>query len=91
LPLAADVECVIEVADSSLETDRTKKLALYAGAGIPQYVILNLRYGCIELHEEPIATEQRFVHTAVLRAGGRLPLRVGAGQHIAIDADRILP
>ena len=43
LPTAADVLCVIEISDSSLERDREEKLPIYARAGVPQYVILNLR------------------------------------------------
>ena len=40
-PLAVECYLVVEVAESSLEYDRTKKLALYATAGIPVYWIVN--------------------------------------------------
>jgi Uma2 family endonuclease len=33
---------VIEIADTSLEYDRTEKMSLYAAAGIPEYWIVNL-------------------------------------------------
>jgi len=42
-PGPADVLLVIEVADSSLRYDQTVKLPLYAGAGIPEYWIVDLQ------------------------------------------------
>lgn len=49
LPEARDVASVIEVADASLPYDRTRKLALNARAGIPQYVIVNLQDDVVEI------------------------------------------
>lgn len=51
VPGSADAGSVIEVADSSLAYDRKTKLALYARAGMPQYVIVNLGGRCIEIYE----------------------------------------
>jgi len=50
---AADVLVVFEVADSSLEFDRTTKLALYAAAGIATYVIINLVNKTAEVYTKP--------------------------------------
>jgi Uma2 family endonuclease len=44
---------VIEVADSSLATDRGTKLRLYADCGIPEYWIVNLVDAVIEVHRSP--------------------------------------
>jgi len=52
-PGAADVGCVIEVAASSLERDRTTKQRIYAEAAIAQYVIVNLVESRVEIYEEP--------------------------------------
>ena len=52
-PLAAECCLVVEVADSSLEYDRTKKLALYAAAGIPVYWIVNLIDRVVEVYTDP--------------------------------------
>src|SRR5258706_8125374 len=41
-PAAADVPCLIEVADSSLQHDRLTKKRIYARAGFAQYVLINL-------------------------------------------------
>ncbi len=53
-PGAGDVALVIEVADSTLERDRTAKLRLYARAGIPVYWIINLVDLQIEVYTEPV-------------------------------------
>jgi Uma2 family endonuclease len=50
---AADVHLVIEVADSSLEFDRTVKLSLYAEAGIPEYWIVNVLDEEVEVYRQP--------------------------------------
>jgi len=52
-PGAADVTCVIEVADSSLRRDRTTKLRIYAGSGIACYIIVNLPDRVIEVYTQP--------------------------------------
>lgn len=52
-PAPDDVGCVIEVSSSSLERDRTTKQRIYADAGIPQYVIVNLVDRRVEVYEEP--------------------------------------
>lgn len=46
---------VIEVSDSSLSYDRTRKASLYAKAGIPDYWVLNLFDRQLEVHRRPIA------------------------------------
>lgn len=53
LPKAGDVKLLIEVADSSVGTDRTIKLNLYALAGIPEVWLANLRDKSVELFVEP--------------------------------------
>ena len=44
---------IIEVADSSLATDRGKKLRLYANCGVPEYWVVNLLERCIEVYTQP--------------------------------------
>ncbi len=53
-PTAADVLLLVEVADSSLESDREVKLARYAAAGIPEVWIANLRSRQVEGHSDPV-------------------------------------
>lgn len=52
-PFAQDIELVIEVADSSLERDRTIKQRIYAMAGISTYWILNLSDRTLEVYTQP--------------------------------------
>ena len=48
-PAGADVLLLIEVADSSLDYDRTEKVELYAKAGVQDYWIANLIERVIEV------------------------------------------
>ena len=52
-PHPKDVFLIIEVADSSLETDRQAKLPIYAAAGIPEYWIVNLEERQLEVFQAP--------------------------------------
>ncbi len=52
-PIPGDVFLLIEVSDSSLVYDRTKKLALYARAGIADFWIVNISQRQIEIYREP--------------------------------------
>ncbi len=60
-PGPADVALVIEVADSSLDLDRSIKQRIYAAAGIPMYVLVNL------------AERQAAIMTQPLSAAGQEP------------------
>ena len=44
---------IIEVAESSLLLDRTRKSAIYATSGVPEYWIGNLSERCIEVYSNP--------------------------------------
>jgi Uma2 family endonuclease len=52
-PRASEVAVVIEVSDSTLQRDRVLKKRLYARAGIPVYVIINLPKRQVELYTDP--------------------------------------
>jgi len=53
-PTPADVLLVVEVADSTLESDRNYKIPLYAKAGIPEAWLVNMPEGKLELFAEPV-------------------------------------
>lgn len=53
---------VIEVADSSLDCDRTTKAKLYAESGVPEYWVVNLIDGIVEVHTDIV----RGVYTRVV-------------------------
>jgi Uma2 family endonuclease len=48
------------VAGESLQKDRLTKSALYAGAGIPEYVIVNVEEQCLEVHRDPDPASRRY-------------------------------
>jgi Uma2 family endonuclease len=54
LPEPQEVLLVIEVSDTTLEYDRKEKLPVYAGAGIPEYWVVNLIDDVLEVYREPI-------------------------------------
>lgn len=86
-PTAADVLLLIEMADSSLRYDRSRKLALYARAGIPEYWIVDLNGERVEVCRQPHGDEylQRTVH---LRGA---TLTITAFPDVAFLVDDLLP
>ncbi|MDR7555981.1 MAG: Uma2 family endonuclease [Armatimonadota bacterium] len=52
---------VVEVADTTLEFDRTRKLALYARAMIPEYWIVNLVDRVLEVYRDPLEGTYRTI------------------------------
>ena len=66
-PAPDDVFLLIEVADSTLDFDRSKKLQIYARAGIAEFWIVNLPDSTIEIYREPHFTG--YEKKTVLKAG----------------------
>ncbi len=58
-PGGGDTVLVVEVADATLFFDRERKGKVYAGAGIPEYWILNLNDRELEVYREPEGREYR--------------------------------
>lgn len=90
--MAADVVLVIEVADATLERERTIKQRIYARAGIAIYWILNLRDRQLEVYTEPLAdTTEREAHYGQIRIYGEMEyVAVGCldfGQEGTIDQE----
>jgi Uma2 family endonuclease len=52
-PRADQTVLVIEVADSSLRTDRTDKMQLYAEANIPVYWVVDVKHKCVLVYSNP--------------------------------------
>ncbi len=53
LPGASDVYLAVEVSLSTLREDRTRKLSIYARAGVPEYWLFNLEARQLEVYREP--------------------------------------
>ena len=75
---------VIEVAETSVLKDRGIKTALYATAGIPEYWLVNLAEGVIEVHRRPAmgryAEVQRLDRTGVLTSQTFAEIRIPASE-----------
>lgn len=65
---------VVEVAHSSLRKDRLLKADIYASASVPEYWIINLRKGTIEVHTHPAGG--RYRRRRLFRHGERIVLAV---------------
>lgn len=64
----ATAALVVEVADSSLEYDRTEKASLYASAGVGEYWVVNLPQQRLEVFRSPIEdTSQPFGYSYASR------------------------
>lgn len=62
-PLPENVLLVVEVSDTTLLYDRTEKAKLYAEAGIPEYWIINVASGYLEVRRDPDDGEYRSLQT----------------------------
>jgi Uma2 family endonuclease len=71
-PSAEDVLLLIEVADATLDNDRNVKAPLYAEGGIPEYWIVNIPEGVIEVYSDLSEGSYRKVRT------------VGRGEMVAL-------
>jgi Uma2 family endonuclease len=58
-PGPSDTLLVIEVADTSIEYDRTRKLQRYALAGVPEVWIVNLVDDLVEVYRQVSGAEYR--------------------------------
>ncbi len=85
-----DIFCVFEIADSSLITDRTTKMRIYAVAGIPQYVLVNLPENQVEVFEKPDAVLQKYKSRTILTLNQKLALNVGRKTRLSIDVGTML-
>ena len=88
-PRAADVSCVIEVAGTSLDRDRTTKLRHYASGGIPQYVILNLQDRTAEEHLHPDPAAGTYVTRTIHPADTTLRFHLVGNERLEVATGRL--
>ena len=58
-PTPEDIVLIVEVAESSLAYDRTRKLRLYAAAGIKEYWVAGVDGEWVEVHRSPAGQAYR--------------------------------
>lgn len=80
---------VVEVADSSLPQDRLSKSRIYAQAAIPEYWIVNLRDGVLEVMRDPDPAAALYRELRTLRAGDHV--EIASLRAASIDVAELLP
>jgi Uma2 family endonuclease len=78
---------LVEVADSSLRTDRRLKAGLYARTGIAEYWIVNLTDAALEIHRDPEAGGYR----TILRVTAPATVTPLAAPRVTIPVSDLLP
>lgn len=91
MPGPADIAVVIEIASATLRSDRKRKLKMYARAGIPQYVIVNLIDDVVEVHVMPDAAAGTYAAPTIVSRDGTVTFRLFDGQALAVSAADLLP
>lgn len=84
-PGPADVGLLIEVSDSTLERDRTQKLAAYIKGGITVYWIINLVERQVEVYSDP--RPDGYWSIQVFTPGQHVPVMLDGRLigHVAVD------
>ena len=80
-----DLPLVIEVADSSLGTDRSTKPRLYATAGVPQYWLINLPESQVEVYEQPDAASGTYAQKTICAPGQTVVWNLSPTQRLEIS------
>lgn len=89
-PGPADTLAVIEIADSSLDYDRTTKQQIYAAAGISVYWIVNLSDRLIEVYSAPVASAGRYRNRTNFQVHETLALEIGTDGRLEFAVADIL-
>ena len=92
-PFANEIGLLIEVADSSLNRDRTTKARLYARASIPVYWIVNLAEGRLEILSQPTgpSDEPAYQQTDVHGPDESAPLFLDGREAARVSVRDLLP
>jgi Uma2 family endonuclease len=88
-PSAADIELLVEVADTSLDRDRNIKAAVYANAGIKVYWIVNLPRSEVEVYTNPAGSKYQKADHFDMNAS--IPLNISGQSLPPIPVKEILP
>jgi Uma2 family endonuclease len=85
-PQASDVYLLIEVADSTLDYDRSVKALLYSRSDIFEYWIVNLQDNVIEVHRQPSQSGYQLIQS--YQRG--IDIEIMALPGLGLTVDRIL-
>ena len=82
IPASQDILLIVEIADSSLRTDRTEKALRYAQSGIPELWIFVLDTDEIEVSRQP--TPEGYADVRLYRRGDTLTIQALPGVQLAV-------
>jgi len=91
-PYPQDILLVVEISDSTLRYDQTKKLNLYAEAGISNYWIVNLLARQLEVYSQPYQNAQgdfSYLSKQILLSNQSVP--ISGFEDVLLDLSRIFP
>lgn len=74
LPAREDVELLVEIVDSRMDTPRGQKVPIYARAGIHEYWIVDLRRRVVEVRREPLPEAAEWAETRICGEGESITL-----------------
>jgi Uma2 family endonuclease len=81
-PTPSDVLLVVEVADTTIATDRAIKMPLYARTGVQEAWLLDLRQGALLVYRHP--GPEGYQDVAVLKRGSTVAPLAFPGEEIAV-------
>jgi Uma2 family endonuclease len=92
-PKPTDFGIAIEIAESSLDADRTDKFQLYAAAGVPEYWIVNLIDRQVEVYTapQPAAAPPAYAARRDYRPGDAVPLVLDGATVATLPVNELLP
>jgi hypothetical protein len=88
-PRPAECLLLIEIADSSLDYDRTVKGAIYAASGIESYWIVNVPEQQVETYEIPVIAEKRYSARSIRRAADQAVLKAVPGFALTLTVESL--
>lgn len=80
----AEALLIVEVAESSIASDRMSKARVYTGAGIPEYWIVDLGGDAVEVHRDPDRAARQYRQRVVARHGETVTLVALPGVEVAV-------
>jgi Uma2 family endonuclease len=90
LPRSDEAALVIEVADSSLDNDRTVKKRMYSAAAIPLYWIVNLRNDILEAYARPDPLSGRYLDVREYRVNESIECELSGGCTLSVPISRLI-
>jgi len=92
-PLPADIDFVVEVSNTTLDTDRADKSVLYGHAGIVEYWIVNVADRQIEVFTQPTGPTPQpgYAVRTVYLPGQTVPLPLDGRRLANLPVDDLLP